>query len=256
MLLPLLCTSLQSSVHIASALRICQLRSTTCPLGLPIWTSPHNPRTSPHSRSLSVTLPPVFRQPLRPLSLPNALVSHSRPHPPLVGLVQPPPATPTPLAKRKGKKELLRLNPHHLLTRSGPPPQLTRIFRDTTCQPPLPHYMATLRHLPKNNPTPGKRKNSPKGNTPPAPPGPLVILTPTGVPPPPWPPEPPPPTLKLSHPLLRERRVDRRRPLPRLPPLRLRRVRFLRNLPLLSPKLSADLSPPEQPLNPIQRRSR
>ena len=178
-----------------------------------------------------MTLPPIFRQPLRPLSLPNALVSHSRPHPPLVGLISPPPATPTQLAKRKGKKELLRLHPHHLLTRSGPPPQLTLIFRDTTYKLPLPHYMGTLRHLPKNTPTPGKRKNSRKGNTPPAPPGPPVILTPTGILTPPWPPKPPPPTLKLSHPLLRERRVDRRRPLARLPPLRLRQVRFFTKSP-------------------------
>jgi len=189
-----------------------------------------------------VTLPPVFRQPLRPLSLSNALVFHNRPHPPLVGLVPSPPATPTLLAKRKGKRELLRLHPRHLLTRFRPPPQLTRISRDMICQLHLPRYMATMRHSPKNTPTPEKRRNSLKENTHPTPPGPPVILTPTGALPPPWPPKPPPPTLKLSLPLLRERRVDRRRPLPQLLPLRLRRVRFLRNLPLLSPS-----SPPSCP---------
>jgi len=174
-----------------------------------------------------VTLPPVSRQPLRPLSFPSVLVSHNRPHPPRVGLAPPARATPTPLAKRKGKKELLRLHPHHHPTRAGPSPQLTRISGNTTCQLPLPHYMATLRRLPRNTPTPGKPKNSLKGNTLPAPPGPPLIWTPTGDPPTPWPPNPPPPTLKLLHPLPRERRVDRRRPLPQLPPLRLRGVRFL-----------------------------
>ena len=112
-----------------------------------------------------MTLPPVFHQPLRPLFLPNALLSHNRPHPPRVCLVPPPPATPTPLAKSKGKQELLQLHPHHHLTQSGPPPLLTRISRHTTCQLSLPHYMATLKHLPRNTPTRGKQKNSPKGNT-------------------------------------------------------------------------------------------
>jgi len=72
------------TLHLLS--KISRLRSTTCSLGLPTWTSPHNPRTSPHSRHLSVTLPPAFRKPLRPLSLSNALVSHNRPHPPRVGV--------------------------------------------------------------------------------------------------------------------------------------------------------------------------
>ena len=203
-----------------------------------------------------MTLPPVFRQPLRPFSPPSALQFHNRPHPPLVGLVPPPPATPTPLAKRKGKKDLLRLHPHHHLIQSGPSPQLTRISRDSTSQLPLPHYMATRRCLPRNTPTPGRQRNSPKGSTPLVPLGPPVFWTPTGDPPPPWPPGPHLPTLKLSHPLLKERRVVRREVLSQLPLLRLRRVRLLQNLPLLSPKLSADFSPPEPPSNPTQKRSR
>ena len=138
----------------------------TCLLRLQTWTSSRNPHTSPPSRHRFVTLPPVSRQPLRPLSLPNAVVSHNRPHTPPVGLAPPPPVTKTPLAKRKGKKELLRLHPHHHLIQSGPPPQLTRISRDTTCRLPPPHYMATLRRSPRNTPTPGKRRNSPKGTTP------------------------------------------------------------------------------------------
>jgi len=176
---------------------------------------------------LFATLPPVSRQPLRPLSPPSALVPHNRPHTPLVGLVPPPLSTPTPLAKRRERKELLRLHPHHDPIRSGPPPQLIRISRDMTCQLPLPQCMATLRRLPNSTPTPGKRRNSPKGNTPPIPEGPPVTWTPTSIPPPPWPPRPPPPTLKLPHLLLKERRVVRQRVLPRLPLLRLRRVRLL-----------------------------
>jgi len=61
--------------------------------------------------------------------------------------------------------------------------------------------------------------------------------------------------LKLLHPLLKGRRVVKRKVLPRLPLLRLRRVRFLGNLPLLSPKLSADSSPAEPSSNPTQRHS-
>jgi len=101
--------------------RVCRLKSTTCPLRLLTWTSLYNPQTLPHSRHPSGTSPPVFRQPLRPLSLPNAIVSHNRPHTPLPGLVPPRPTTPTLLAKRKEKKELLRLHPHLHPLRSGPP---------------------------------------------------------------------------------------------------------------------------------------
>jgi len=165
--------------------RTSRLKSTTCSLRLLIWTSPRNPQTSPHSKRLFATLPPVFRQPLRPLSLPNALVSHNRPHTPLVGLVPTPPSSPTPLAKKKARKELLQLHPHHHLIRSSSHPQLTRISQDTTCPLHLPQCMATLRRLPKNTPTPGKQSNSPKGNTPPVRLRPPVIWTPTGVPPPP-----------------------------------------------------------------------
>jgi len=50
---------------------------------------------------------------------------------------------------------------------------------------------------------------------------------------------------KLPLLLLKARRVVRQQVMSRLPPLRLRRERFLRNLPLLSPKLSADSSPPD-----------
>ena len=157
----------------------------TCPLGWPTWTSPHIPLTSPLSRHPSGTLPPVFRQQLRSLFPPNAQTSHNRPHTPLVGLIPPPPVIPTPLTKRKGKKELIRLHPHRHLTRSGPPPQVTQISRDMTCQLPLPHYMATPRRLPKNTPTPGNRRNSQKGNTPPVPLGPPVTWIPAGDPPPP-----------------------------------------------------------------------
>jgi len=208
-------------------LRVSRLKSTTYPPRLPTWTSHRNRQTSPHSRHLSVTSPPAFLQPLRPPSLPNALAPRNRPHTPLLALVRPPQAAPTPLAKRKGKKELLRLHPCRQPIRSGPPPQLTRISRDTTCQHPLPHHMATLRRLPRNTPTPGSRKSSPRVNTPPALLGPPAIWTPAGVPPPPWPPRPPPPMPKLPHPLLKERRVARPKVLPRLPLLRLRRVRFL-----------------------------
>jgi len=237
-------------------LRLSRLKSTTNPRRSPTWTSPRNPQTSPHSRNPSGTLPPVFRQPLRPLSLPNALVFNNRPHTPPQGLVPPPPATPTPLAKRKGRKKLTRLHPHPHLRWSGPPPQLTWISRDMTCQLPLAHCTATLRRLPKNTLTPGKRKNSLKENIPQVPPGHPSILTPTGSPPPPWPPRPPLPTPKLLHPLPKARRVVRRRVLPRLPQLRSRRVRFLGNLPLLSPKPSGDSSPPEPPSNPTQKRLR
>ena len=59
---------------------------------------------------------------------------------------------------------------------------------------------------------------------------------------------------KLLHPLPKGRRVVRRRVLPRLPQLQSRRVRFIRNLPLLSPKPSADSSPPEPPSNPTHKR--
>jgi len=237
-------------------LRVSRLKSTTYPAKLPTWISPRNPQTSPHSRHLSVTLPLAFLQPLRPLSLPNALAPHTRPHTSLLGLVPPPPATLTPLARRRGKEELLRLHPHRQPIRYGPPPQLTRISRDTTCQLPLPHYRATLSHLPKNTPTPGRRKNSPRVNTLPALLGPLAIWTPAGVPPPPWPPRPPPPIPKLPHPLLRERRVVRGRVLPRLHLLRLRRVRFLRNHLLPFPKPSAGSSPLEPPSNLTRKRSR
>jgi len=166
-------------------LRVSRRKSTTYPLRLPTWTSPRNPQTSPHYRHLPVILPPDFLQPLRPLSLPSALVSHNRPHTPLLGLVPPPPATPTPLVKRKGREELLRLHPRHHPIRSGPPPQLTRISRNTTCQLPLPHYTATLSRLPKDTPTPGRRRSSPRENSPPALLGPPAIWTPAGVPPPP-----------------------------------------------------------------------
>jgi len=220
------------------------------------WTSARNPQTWSLSRHPSGTLPPGSCQPLRPLFPPNALMSHNRPHTPLVGLVPPPPPTPTPLTKRKGKKELGWLHPHHHLTLSGPPPQLTRTSRDTTCHLPLPHYVATLRYLPRNTPTSEKRRNSPKGSTPPVPPGPPVIWTPTGNPPPLWPPRPLPPMPKVPHPLLKERRVVRRKVLSWLPPLQLLQERFLRNLTLPSPKLFADSSPPEPPWNPTQKRSK
>ena len=244
MLLPLLCTSLQSSVHIATAFEnlateIHDLSSQVAKLDL----SPQLPNLAPLQasiRDIASSLSSATQAPLPP----------QRPG------VPPPPATPTQLAKGKGKKEVLRLLPHHYLIWSCPPPQLTRISRDTTCQLPPPHYMATLRRLPRNTPTPGKRRNSPNESTPAVPLEPLVILTMTGDPPPPCPQRPPPPTLKLSHPRLKERRVVRREVLSRLPPLRLRLVRFLRNLPLLSPKLYADLSPPEPPSNPTQKRSR
>ena len=104
------CSSLYSALPFNRAstsrrpLRVSRLKSTTYPPKLPTWTSPRNPQTSPHSRHLSVTLPLAFLQPLRPLSLPSALVSPNRPHTPLLGLVPPPPATPTPLAKRRGRK--------------------------------------------------------------------------------------------------------------------------------------------------------
>ena len=90
-----------------------------------------------------------------------------------------------PTCQEKGKEELRRVHTHHRLIRSGPPPQWTRISRDTRCQLHLPHYLATLRHSPTNIPTPGKQKNLPRGSSPPAPLGPLVISTPTGDPPPP-----------------------------------------------------------------------
>jgi len=96
-------------------------------------------------------------------------VSYSRPHTPLLGPVPPPPATPTPLAKRRVRKELLRLHPHHHPIRSGPPSQLTWISRDKTCQLPLLHYTATPRRLPNNTPTPGRRKSSPRESTLPVP---------------------------------------------------------------------------------------
>jgi len=146
--------------------RVIRLKSTTCPLRLLTWTSPRNPQISLYSSHLSVTLPPAFRQPLRPLSIPSALVLHNRPHTRLLGLVPPPPATPTPPAKMRERKELIRLHPHHCPIRSGPPPQLTPISRDTTCRLPLPHYMATLRRLPRNTPTPVRRRSSPRENTP------------------------------------------------------------------------------------------
>jgi len=81
--------------------------------------------------------------------------------------------------------------------------------------------------FPKKYPHTREAEEFAKGKYPSGPAGTPVILTPTGVLPPVWPLKPPPPTLTLSHPLLRERRIDRRRPLPRLPPLWLCRVRFL-----------------------------
>ena len=182
MLLPLLCTSLQSSVHIATALEnlsteIHDLFSQVANLDF----SPQPPNLAPLQTSLrdiASRLPSAAQASFPP----NALVPHSRPYTPLVGPVPPPPATPTPLAKRKQRKELLRLHPHHRPIRSGPPPQLIRICRDMTCQLLLPQCMATLRRLPKSTPTPGKRRNSRKGNTPPVPLGPPVTWTPTGSP--------------------------------------------------------------------------
>ena len=128
MLLPLLCTSLQLSVHIVSALaslstEIHDLSSQVANLDL----SPKSRNLTRLQASLCDIASHLFCQPLRPLSLPSALASHNRPHTPLVGLVPPPPSAPTPLTKRKEKKELLRLHPYYHLTRSGPPPQLTRI---------------------------------------------------------------------------------------------------------------------------------
>jgi len=256
MLLPLLCTSLQSSVHIATALEnllteIHDLSSQIANLDF----SPQPPNLAPLQASLRDI----------PSRLPSAAQApFPRQHPGVSQQTTPSSSgsrpTPTgntnPARQEKGKERA---------PSAPPPPPPNTVWPSPAADPDLPRYdMSTSPPTLYGNPEAFAKKyphtwqaeEFAKGKYPPAPPGPPVILTPTGVLPPPWPPKPPPPTLKLSHPLLRERRVDRRRPLPRLPPLQLRRVRFLRNLPLLSPKLSADFSPPEPPSNPTQRRSR
>jgi len=167
MLLPLLCTSLQSSVYIATALENLSteshdLSSQVAHLDL----SPQPPNLAPLQASLGdiASRLPSAAQASFPPQHPNvpqqATHTYRGSHPA-------PTATPTALAKRKERKELLWLHHHHCLIQSGLSPPLTRIFRDMTCQLPLPHYMATKKRLPKNTPTPGKRWNSPKGKTPP-----------------------------------------------------------------------------------------
>jgi len=253
MLLPLLWTSLQSSVHIVTALEnlsteIHDLSSQVANLDL----SPQSPNLAPLQaslRNIASRLPSAAQAPFLPQrpGVPQQATPSS-------GGSRPTPTSNTkPARQEKGKQ---RAPP------APPPPPPNTVWPSPAADPDLPRYdMSTSPPTLYGNPE-GFAKKYPhtweaeefaKGKYPPAPPGPPVIWTPTGDHPTPWPPKPPPPTLKLSHALLRERRVDRRRPLPHLPPLRLRQVTFLRNLPHLSPKLSAGSLPPEPPSNPTQK---
>ena len=251
MLLPQLCTSLQSSIHIATALEnlsteIHDLSSRVANLDF----SPQPPNLAPPQASLrdiASHVPSAAQAPFLPQNpgVPQQATpssSASRPSPT---------SNTNPARQEKGKE---RGPP------APPPPPPNTVWPSPAADPDLPRYdMSTSPPTLYANPEAFAKKYHhtweaeafAKGKYPPGP-----AWTPTGVPPTPWPPEPRPPMLKLSHRLLRERRVDRRGPLPRIPPLRLRRVRFLRNHPLLSPKLSADSSPPEPPSNPTQKRSR
>jgi len=223
MLLPLLCTSLQSSLHIATALEnlsteIHDLSSHVANRDL----SPQRLNLAPleaslcdiASRLLLAAQAPFFPQ--RPGVPQQATPSSSGSRPTPI-------SNTNPARQEKGKERAPPAPPPRPPNTVWPSPaadaDIPRYEMSTS--PPTLHGNSEA--FAKKYPTPGKRKNSPKGNTPPAPPGPPVIWTLTGDPPTLWLPKPPPPTLKLSHPLLRVRRVDRRRPLPRLLPLRLPR---------------------------------
>ena len=227
MLLPLLCSSLQSSVHIATALEILSteihdLSSQVANLDF----SPQPANLAPLQASLRdiASRLPSSAQTSFPPQRPSAPQQATHPS---TGSRPTPTSGTNPSRQEKAKE---RAPP------APPPPPANTVWPSPSADRDLPRYdmstsPPTLYGNPeafaKKYPTPGRRKSSPRGNTPPARLGPPAIWTPAGVPPPPWPPRPPPPTLKLLHPLLKERRVVRRKVLPRLPLLRLRRVRFL-----------------------------
>jgi len=112
-------------------LRISWLKSTTYPLRLPTWTSPRNPQTSPHSRHLSVTLPPIFRHPLRPFSPPQCPAIPQQATPSSCGS-RPAPSSNTNLARQEKGKE--RAPP------APPPPQPNRVWPSPAADPDLPRY--------------------------------------------------------------------------------------------------------------------
>jgi len=122
MLLLLRCTSLQSSVHIATTLE--NLSPEILDLSAPIPNldlSLQPPNFAPIQASLRDIASSLLAAAQAPFPS-QALTLHHRIHTTLAGHTPPQPATPTLLVKRKGRKELLRLQHHHLLTRGGPPP--------------------------------------------------------------------------------------------------------------------------------------
>jgi len=185
MLLPLLCTSLQSSVHIATALEalsteIHDLSSQVANLDF----SPQPPNLAPLQASLPdiASRLPSATQASFPPQRPN--VQQQATHP-SAGTRSTPTNNAIPARQEKGKE---RAHP------APPPPPSNTGWPSPSADPDLPRYdMSTSPptlygnpdRLPNNTPTPGKRKNSPRVNTPPVPPGPPAILTLTGVPPPP-----------------------------------------------------------------------
>jgi len=175
MLLPLHNTSLQSSVHIATALEslsteIHDLSSQVANLDF----SPQPSNLAPLQASLrdiasrlSSTAQTSF-PPQRPSAPQQAT------HLP-TGSRSTPASSTNPSRQGEGKERAPPAPPRRQPIRSGPPSQLTRMSRDTTCQLLLPHYTATLRGLPRNTPTPGRQRSSPRGNTP------LALLGPPAI---------------------------------------------------------------------------
>ena len=256
MLLLLLCTSLQSSIHIATTLEnlsteVHDLASQVANLDL----SPQPPNLAPVQASLRdiAACLPSAAQPSFPPQRPNVALpatnSSAKGHPTPTGDTE----------SSHEEKEKGRPPP------APPPPPSNTFWPSPSADPDLPRFDMSTSLLilysnpeaqPANTPTPGKRRRSPKGNSPQLPPGHPATSILVGGPPPLWPSISPPRTLRLSRPPLRGRQVVRRKSLSRPPPLRLCRMWFLQNLPLPSPKLSAYSFPPEPLPNPIRTRSR
>jgi len=121
MLLPLLCTSLQSCVHIATALENLSTE-------IHDWSSQiANLDLSPQPPNLAPLQAPLHDIASRLLSAAQASFPPQRPSVPQQATHSPSGSRPAPTSstnpahQRKEYKGLLRLHPHHHLIRSGPP---------------------------------------------------------------------------------------------------------------------------------------